>query len=78
MLNNDLTLFQARGTKTATITIRLTHEQKNSIQFLAQGTNVSAFLLRLIAKEHQRQVSNQIFEHMLSSDPDDFFDDLPF
>jgi len=77
MQDNTAYLFNEHDTKTETVTLRLTKDQKCRVSSMAAGRSVSAYILNLIAQENQRLIDSK-FMSFIGYDSDDTSDDLPF
>ena len=60
---NTLTMFDQSATKTETITLRVSWEQKKRIEYLAQkkGVSMSRFIMSLVSEENQRQMTDDLY-----------------
>ncbi len=67
---NDFTLFNKNDTKSETLTIRLTRQQKQRINLMARHRRVTAtrLVLDLIGQENDKLIAEGLFD----------LDDLPF
>ena len=60
----SLTMFDQSVTKTETITLRVSWEQKKRIEYLAQkkGVSMSRFIMSLVSEENHRQMTNDLYD----------------
>jgi len=60
----SLTMFDQSVTKTETITLRVSWEQKKRIEYLAQkkGASMSRFIMSLVSEENHRQMTNDLYD----------------
>ena len=61
---NSLTMFDQSATKTETITLRVSWEQKKRIEYLSQkkGESVSRFIMSLVSEENHRQMTKALYD----------------
>ena len=74
----DLNLFCEPESKSECLTLRLTQTQKQRIMQMAKyrGMNASKMIMTFIAEEHQRQMSEAVFDS--SFDTSDDGDGMPW